>query len=132
MKFKYKEYGESLRPVIPVVLKYGRKYFKYEVLVDSGSDYCFFDAEVGEAIGIFKKNSEIKEVFGIGGRISIYYVHPVTLMVGDQRLHIEAGFIPNLGGQIVNYGIVGQQGFFEKFIVRFDLMQQEVELNRRR
>ena len=41
MKFKYKEYGDSLRPVIPVTLSCGEEFVSCEVLVDSGSDHCF-------------------------------------------------------------------------------------------
>jgi hypothetical protein len=128
MRFRYKEYGDSLRPVIPVVLKNENKYFRYEVLVDSGSDHCFFDAHVGELIGINKNNSEIKETFSVGGKVSLYYVHPVTLQIGEKSLHINAGFMPNLGGQIFSYGIVGQEGFFDRFVVRFDLSKEVVEL----
>jgi hypothetical protein len=132
MKFKYKEYGDALRPVIPIVLKHKGKRLRYEVLVDSGSDYCFFDAEAGEAIGITRENSELKEVFGVGGKISIYHTHEVTVGVGEKSFKIRAGFMPNLGGHIVSYGIVGQKGFFDKFIVKFDLIKEEVELIERK
>ena len=47
MKFKYKAYGDSLRPVIPVTLLYKKAHVDHEVLIDSGSDHCFFDAEIG-------------------------------------------------------------------------------------
>jgi hypothetical protein len=128
MKFKYKKYGNALRPVIPVVIGLSNKRVKYEVMVDSGSDHCFFDSEIGEKIGIRRDNSEIKEVFGVGGKISLYYNHRVTLKIGKQSFETDVGFIPNLGGNIVSYGIVGQKGFFDKFIVRFDYTKGEVEI----
>ena len=128
MRFKYREYGNSLRPVIPVILKNEDKYFRYEVLIDSGSDHCFFDAHIGELIGINRENSEVRETFGIGGKVSLYYVHPVTLQIGEKSLCIDAGFMPNLGGSIFSYGIVGQRGFFDKFSVRFDLSKELIEL----
>ncbi|MFA6315110.1 MAG: aspartyl protease family protein [Candidatus Paceibacterota bacterium] len=132
MKFKYKEYGHALRPVIPLELRNEGKSFRHEVLIDSGSDHCFFDVEVGKAIGINKENSELKEVFGVGGKISIYYVHLVTLKVGDNSFDIKAGFMPNLGGSIVSYGIVGQKGFFDKFIIKFDYSKAEVEVKEKK
>jgi hypothetical protein len=128
MKFKYKAYGDALRPVIPVTLFHGNAYVEYEVLVDSGSDRCFLDSEIGEDIGILKSNSEIKEVFGVGGKISLYHNHSVTLKVGEKSFETEVGFMPNLGGSIVSYGIAGQKGFFDKFIVKFDYQKEEVEL----
>ena len=128
MIFSYKEYGEILRPVIPVKISCGDKSILYEVLVDSGSDKCFFDWEIGEMIGINTDNSELNEVFGIGGKISLYYTHPVTLTVGDVSNEIIAGFIPKIGGGIVPYGLVGQNGFFNNFSVKFDLINKEVEV----
>jgi len=63
MKFKYKAYGNSLRPVIPVTLLYKKAHVDHEVLIDSGSDHCFFDAEIGEDIGISRSNSETKRQY---------------------------------------------------------------------
>jgi len=128
MKFQYKVYGDALRPVIPVKISHKGVFADYEVLVDSGSDHCFFDAQVGEDIGISASSLELKEVFGVGGKVSLYYVHPVTLTVGEKSFIIKAGFVPNLGGRIFPYGIVGQQGFFDKFIVKFDLSKEDLEL----
>jgi hypothetical protein len=128
MKFKYKAYGDSLRPVIPVTILYNGAYVDYEVLIDSGSDQCFFDSEVGEDIGIYRSNSEMNEVFGVGGKISLYYSHEVTLRVGNQSFKTKVGFMPNLGGNIVSYGIAGQKGFFDRFIIKFDYDKGEIDL----
>lgn len=131
MRFKYKAYGNALRPVIPVTILYNKAHVDYEVLIDSGSDHCFFDSEIGEDVGISKSNSEIRKVFGVGGKISLYYNHKVTLKIGGQSFETDVGFIPNLGGNIVSYGIVGQKGFFDKFIIKFDYIKEEVELKER-
>ena len=131
MRFKYKAYGDALRPVVPVTLFYKGAYVDYEVLIDSGSDHCFFDSEIGEDIGIFRNNSEIREVFGVGGKISLYYNHSVILKIGDKSFETEVGFMPNLGGNIVSYGIVGQKGFFDNFIIQFDYIKEGVELKER-
>lgn len=128
MRFRYKSYGETLRPVIPITLINKGVSVESEAMVDSGSDHCFFDAEVGKDIGITTDNSQIKEVFGIGGKISLYYVHPVTLQVGNKSLNVNVGFVPNLGGNIFTYGIVGQEGFFEEFSVKFNLSKEYIEL----
>jgi hypothetical protein len=128
MKFKYQDHGGVLRPVIPIVLSYGGKSFNHEVLVDSGSDRCFFDAEVLVALGITKQKGTFHDVFGIGGSKSSSYYHPITMTVGDISYDIEAGFIPLLGGGLVSYGFVGQKGFFDRFIVKFDLPRREVVL----
>lgn len=130
MKFRYAKYGQTLRPVIPIKLKNGKEEIGYHVLVDSGADMCLFDAEIGEAIGIDIKKGRMKEVFGVGGKASIYYWHKVTIEVGGWEYKIDAGFMPSVSGsgRVMPYGIVGQLGFFEFFKVIFDRAKGEIEL----
>jgi len=128
MKFRYARYGKALRPVIPVTLLHNSQKLGYQVLVDSGADICLFDAEIGVSIGIDIKAGIPKTVFGVGGKSSLYYVHKVTIDVGGWEHEIEAGFMPNVSGRIMQYGLVGQQGFFSNFIVKFDLNKEEIEI----
>jgi hypothetical protein len=68
MKFKYKKYGLGiLRPVIPIEIIYKDRAVPYEVLVDSGADFCIFDAEIGEILSIDIISGEKQEVAGITG-----------------------------------------------------------------
>lgn len=127
MKFKYKKYGlEVLRPVIPVEIYYKDRSVKYEVLVDSGADFCIFNAEIAEVLGIDLTSGEKRSVSGITGVIEPYYVHPVTIMVGGWPHDIKVGFLKNIGGY--GHGVVGQKGFFDIFTVKFDLLNEEIEL----
>ena len=41
-----------------------------------------------------------------------------------------AGFLSNIAR--LGYGVVGQKGFFDVFLVKFDLLKEEVELRERR
>jgi hypothetical protein len=132
MKFSYKKYGSTTqRPVIPIRLKNGNVNIGYEVLVDSGADLCIFDAEIGEALGLDIIKGKPREVFGVGGKASVYYLHKVDIEVGGWTYKIDAGFMPNVAGRIMLYGLVGQNGFFENFIVKFDLLKGEVEIKTR-
>lgn len=128
MKFKYKSYGQTLRPVIPVKLKKGSDEIGYEVLVDSGADLCLFHAEIGEALGVDVKSGKQYEVFGVGGKCSIYYLHKIIIEIGGWPYEIEAGFMPSVAGNVRQYGIVGQKGFFDIFTIKFDLPKGEIEL----
>lgn len=131
MKFRYARYGNVLRPVIPIKLKNGDKEIGYHVLVDSGADLCLFDQEMGEAIGIDTTKGKKHEVFGVGGKASIFYVHKIKIEVGGWEYEIEAGFMPTVSLKSIPYGVVGQKGFFDIFVVKFDLLKEEVELNQR-
>ncbi|MFA5750935.1 MAG: retropepsin-like aspartic protease [Candidatus Paceibacterota bacterium] len=129
MKFRYAKYNQILRPVIPIKLKNKNQKIGYLVLIDSGADICLFNAEIGEAIGIEIKKGKIKEVFGIGGKASFYYLHRVKIEVGGYEYEIDAGFMPSISGSLgMPYGVVGQNGFFEHFKVIFDKSKEEIEL----
>ena len=134
MKFRYKKYGEAtrytvLRPVIPVEVKYQSNSVRYEVLVDSGADLCIFDEQIGRLLGIDIKSGRKGKVFGITGEEGEeYYIHPITMNVGGWDHKINAAF-KKLSN--VSYGVVGQLGFFDKFIVKFDLLKGEIELKDR-
>ena len=131
MKFKYKSYGGIFRPVISIRLKHANLSIQYEVLVDSGADLALFHPEVAEYLGIDFKKGKMNEVFGVGGKASVYYLHPITIEVGGWSYEIEAGFMPAVSGNVMPYGLVGQKGFFEYFVVKFDLSKAEIELRRK-
>lgn len=131
MKFRYARYGTVLRPVVPIKLKFKNQEIGYHVLVDSGADMCLFSAEIGEAIGIDVKKGKQNIVVGVGGKQSIYYLHKVNIEIGGWEYEIEAGFMYNVVGNVMQYGLVGQKGFFDIFIIKFDLLKEEIELKER-
>ena len=127
MKFPYKRYPEDIiRPVIAIELANAGKTIRYEVLVDSGADICIFPAEIGEILDLDILSGASHEVAGITGQKECYYLHEVTLIVGGHRFYISAGFMPNFPRY--SYGVVGQVGFFNNFVVRFDYAKHELEV----
>lgn len=68
---------------------------------------------------------------GVGGKFSVYYVHPLIIEVGGWSYPIEAGFMVNVAGNVMPYGLVGQKGLFDLFVVKFDLLKEEIELKNR-
>lgn len=130
MQFQYKKYGHSvLRPVIPVEIICNGKTVSYEALVDSGADCCIFPAQIADILGIDIKTGEKKEVWGITGVGEVYYVHLVELIVGGWSYDVEVGFLLNIAR--LGHGILGQKGFFDIFVVKFDLLKGEIELKPR-
>ena len=94
--------------------------------MDSGADFCIFDAEIGELLGIDVKSGEKQMVGGITGVMEPYYIHPLTIRAGGWAHNIKAGFLPNISK--LGYGVVGQKGFFDNFVVKFELLKEEIEL----
>ena len=131
MKFDYKKVAPTvLRPIIPIQIGSKDRFINYEVLVDSGADLCLFDAEIGELVGVNIKDGEKLEVRGITGQAEYYYLHPIVIKVGGWDYKTKVGFMPNLNNRY-SYGVVGQKGFFDIFIVKFDLLKEQIELKNR-
>ena len=131
MKLKYQKYGPGIiRPVIPIEIIYKDQSVPYEVLIDSGADFCIFDAQIGDLLGIDILGGEKKEVWGITGVGESFYIHPVTIKVGGWPYKIKVGFLPGIAR--LGYGVVGQKGFFDIFVVKFDFLKEEIELKERR
>lgn len=129
MKFKYKKYGSDiLRPVIRIEISYGSINVPYSVLVDSGADICIFDADIAAILGIDITKGIRHEVAGLTGVPQYYYLHRVSIIVGGISHRADVGFM-KMNNQ--SFGIVGQKGFFDKFIVKFDLEKEEIELKER-
>lgn len=127
MKFRYKKYSPGiLRPVIPVKISYKDRSISYEALVDSGADFCIFDAQLGELLGIDILDGEVREVWGITGVGEYYYIHQITIHIGGFPYSIRAGFLPHIAR--LGYGVLGQKGFFDIFVVKLDLLKEEIEL----
>ena len=126
MKFRYKKIALGIiRPIIPIGLEHNNIYVHTEVLVDSGADRCIFDSQLGEIIGLEVDKGRLDLVEGISGKPEPYYTHTINIMVGGYKYTIQAGFKPNYQW---SYGIVGQRGFFDLFVVNFDYRKEQIEL----
>ncbi len=130
MKFKYIKVASTVfRPIIPLEICNGEKCVRHYVLVDSGADFNVLDAEIGTAIGLDIKKGVKGKVFGIAGKGTDYYMHKVDVKVGGRLFSVEAGFMPNPPQN--GYGVVGQKGFFDIFVIKFDLLKKQIELKER-
>lgn len=128
MKFPYVNMGTYHMPIIPVTLSNGDSSIVTEALVDSGAARCIFDAEFAGALGISDVESgDPMEFEGVSGDTVIGYCHDVTLAVGGNRFHnVGIAFSPDMPDNAVN--ILGQQGFFDLFPIKFTLSKREIHL----
>ncbi len=141
MKFSYaklllpqksKFFGSSIsRPIIPVGISWHGKSLRYSALIDSGADFCIFDGEVGDYLGMDVR-SGIREVFGgvqeKGGAEA--FLHTITLTVGGWDYETTVGFSYDIAKH--GSGILGQKGFFDMFSIKFDLPKEDIELKERK
>lgn len=139
MNFRYKKFPLSkkssffgtalLKPIIPLELTWKGRSLRYDALIDSGADFCIFDAEIAEYLGIEVKTGEAL-VFGgiqeVDSKAATAYMHHVQLAVGGHPFTTSIGFSYDIADQ--GFGVLGQKGFFDYFKVTFNLPKEVVEL----
>ena len=105
------------RPMVSVILSHAES-TTVAALVDSGADRSLFDAEVGKDIGLDVESGEVEYFGGIGGNRVEAFVHKVKLQIVEieKVVEVPVGFVENLGVS----GILGQEGFFDAFRIKFE------------
>ncbi len=93
--------------------------------MDSGASRCIFHASIGRHIGLDVESGQTEHTAGISA-ISQLYLHEIALYAPGGPVNIQAGFMEGLPVA----GLLGMNGFFEHFIVKFDLSEQIFELDR--
>jgi len=126
LRFPYRRFDRRGRivykPCIPVYLSYRQKGIWVWPVVDSGAETTVFSSDLGVELGIDVPSGERRTIKGIGGRGVAFY-HPVALLLtndaGSVRYTTHVGFTHMLRGLGAS-GLLGQTGFFDKFVVTFD------------
>jgi hypothetical protein len=137
VKFPYRKFSLTepsaffgpaiIKPIIPIKVLYGARDIDYFALIDSGADFCIFDAEIGEAVGIEIERGEQIEFGGIQAKIgSTGYFHDVTIFVGGWRYNARVAFSREIAEH--GFGILGQKGFFYIFSITFDYQKKDIIL----
>lgn len=120
-----------LKPIIPIAVLNGDIPIRYETLVDSGADFCIFDADIAEALEIDVMKGEKLEFAGIekSNKVAEAYLHKINIVVGGHNYETIVGFSYDIAQH--GHGVLGQEGFFNFFKVTFDLVKEEIELRPR-
>lgn len=95
-----------------------RKTPRMPAVVDSGSPWCVFQSDVGEYLGIDIEKGTEDTLSGITrGVPEPAYFHKVQIYVEENWIiTVVAGFVKKLSVA----AILGRNGFFDNFHVRFD------------
>lgn len=141
MKFRYHKlalpqrsdyFGWSiLKPIIPVKIIIGNELLDYAALIDSGADFCIFPADLGEYLGLDIRSGTSEIFGGIQEKAGAEaFLHRVRLSIGGWQYKTTIGFSYDVAKY--GFGILGQKGFFDIFIVKFNLVKKEIELKTRK
>ena len=118
----------SLRPVIQIDFENPKGNFGYFVLIDSGADYCIFHATIGEQLGLNIKNGTPLIFYGTSGEPQKAYFHKITFKIGGHDHTAKVGFSYEM--EKLAYGILGHDGFFDQWIIKFEYQKENIELKR--
>lgn len=115
------------RPLIPITIFGPRGSIYLDALVDSGADQSLFHSDIGRAIGLAIETGERKIFGGIEGGQVLTYLHPIDLqIIGiEQKIKVVVGFAETSGIS----AILGQEGFFDNFYIKFERSRHSVEIN---
>jgi hypothetical protein len=83
------------------------------------------NADIGRFIGLNIQSRKLEETMGIDS-MSKVYVHKVALYVPGGPINIKAGFMEGLRVP----ALLGMNGFFEHFIVKFEVNELAFEIDR--
>lgn len=120
-----------LRPVIPVNVTVGSMTVRYDALIDSGADFNIFHGELGEFLGLDVRSGRRERFGGIQANyLSEAFLHKIQLSIGGRNFETVVWFSFDIAPQ--GYGILGQKGFFDIFVVKFNLAKEEIEFKERR
>ena len=115
------------RPYIQIKLTGLKDYRIGYALIDSGADRCLFNIEIAEKIGLDLTEAP-EEIFGgIEGGKLIVKLHKIKIQIVGMSEEIEviAGFVKSSGVT----AILGQEGFFDRFRIKFERDHGVVEIN---
>jgi len=122
----FPEVGDILKPLIPIVVRYQEKKEKIFALVDSGADACLFPNGLADRLGIDVRTGLRHDFIGIGASKTSFFFHEVEILFGKYQVKTKAGF--SSSQNIGVGGILGQQGFFDHFVIAFDHKNKFIEI----
>ncbi len=129
--FEYKKLGNFWKPIIPITLKQNNKELNYVALLDSGADINIFHSDIAKVLDIDLDKLPQKSFSGIKKEAEgTMYMVVVEIGIDDYTFDAPIHFSPDISPN--GYGIVGQQGFFDKFKIIFNLEARKIELKKSR
>ncbi len=114
------------RPIIQIDLVYNSNRLKTYALIDSGADWCVFQGVLGKALSINLESGKKQLIRGITADPIVAYFHDISISIGGWDFSCYVGFSDGLN--TLPYGILGQNGFFSKYVIIFDYQKETIEL----
>lgn len=122
--FPYVKAGFYYRP-IPIKLRHDSTLVEYRALIDSGADFNLFHGEIADILDIDLSRMRKQYIGGVGGSTIGY---PYFLDICVNKAFHKAQVIFSYDIPLKGFGLLGQIGFFDHYIVEFNLTKKMVVL----
>ena len=86
----------------------------------------YFSCSVGEKLDLDIKKGVPLTFFGTSGEPQKAYFHKINFKIGGHIHTAHVGFSYEMNK--LAYGILGQDGFFDKWTVKFEYSKENIEL----
>lgn len=116
------------RPVIPVTLMYKKRLVYYAALLDSGADFNIFHGDIAAYLGINLTKGSRRNIWGLGGGPLKGYGHTLTMRIRQLTYKTQVTFSNKLPDNTL--AVLGNKGFFDKFLVNLDYKNKKISLKR--
>lgn len=114
----------TYRPYLNVTLIHGERTFRCHATADSGADDCVFPSIFASCIGLNLTAGRPYLFSGAGSQDQVAYFFDIEIEIGGgPRYHLPVGFAQTMA--ISRVGVLGQNGFFDRFDVHFLLRERK-------
>jgi len=117
----------ALRPILKLTIIAERRHLSCFAIVDSGADHCVFPRQFLQTLGLDPLSAPNESISGVGSSaIPAHFFNVSIDLQGLVRFPVYVGFTAGLDN--VGIGLLGQNGFFDRFHVHFKLTQRIYEI----
>jgi len=106
------------RPFLIVKLRNRQNELNCLAIVDSGADHCVFPRSFMQPLGLDALTAPVDMTSGVGSNSVPTHYCNVTIDLGVTNFQVYPGFTAGMDQH--GLGLLGQQGFFDKFKITFD------------
>lgn len=109
-------------PTIPIRLRHFDKTLDLDAMIDTGSTYSIFKAEIADALGIPLERGRKTTITSLR-EFTVGYIHEIEMQVLDEFFAFEAAFSRDLKFSL---NLIGRKGFLDKHAVEFRQFENKI------
>ncbi len=122
--FYYQLFQEKPYPLPPLTLHKLNNSIPVDALVDSGADFCFFNASVADDLKILIESGIKRQVNTPAGKITVY-MHQIEIQLFERKINCLIAFSKEYKFSL---NILGRLNFFEAHEITFKEKEKKINI----